>query len=72
MSNKYIPQNLTPLQAARLKRVKSLETSKGGYTNRSLRSLGVNTPPTSGWLLRFVLNGPDYEPVPEPEQLSLI
>lgn len=68
MSNNYIPQNLTPLQEARLKAVKALETGNGGYTNKALRSLGINTPPISGWLRRFVLNGPDYEPVPEPEK----
>lgn len=75
MSSNYIPQDLTPLQEARLQSVKAIETGNGGYTNKALRSLGIETPPKSGWLRRYVLNGPDFEPLPEPpkaEQLPLL
>ena len=70
MSN-YIPDNLTKQQQDRHDKVMSLKTTKGGRTNVSLKSIGVNTPPTSGWLRRYVLNGPDYEPE-EDTQLPLL
>jgi len=68
----YIPDNLNPEQAARNAKIIQAMTPKGGYRNKDLQALGIKTPLTSGWRRRYVLRGPDCEPQPVVEQISLI